>query len=694
VRILLCATAAMCVSCASAFRSSPAGGNNNALAAQPTSGSHADSPSPEDIASLTVLVDSDDIRVKMEAASVLARLGTQQALSVLQRAFDRATTGRFRAHVLDVAAEANLYAFSGRALRAVTDSEQQVRAAGCRALLSLRGNDAEEDLLRILRYTEDAGVARTIILALGDSGVKAAVPVLADLLHVQDAEVRALALDVLVRLTGKEFGADAFQWKQWWAANAGAPRVRWLEQANAELRRTLADSRRRHEEYIIGLLSSLPEENRPGALADALMAGLPTVAAHALNELAAMQSASGLSEETTAAAVTGSLEILGGSEPPELRAAAAGLLGLLGSAAAAEPLEAALEDAEPSVAVAAANALGTLGLPTAVPNLTNLLEHSEVPEVLSAAALALGRLKASGSTEAILVLTRHDQSSVRESAARALGALRAAAAVGPLTDLVAGDPEPKVRWFAADALGQINDKRALPVLSEALTDPNVGVRQAAARALGLIGDPASVDPLTDGLTDADARVADACWEALLKVIGEDTRRLCRTAQRALEIGMVKRAAEAYDRLGSAAVDIPPDDAMRRAEVYERLENWSSAALALESLLSARPEDAEVTGRYLAALIGAGQWDKAGDAAGAAGESFPDYEPRWWESKLAIAQGLTDSAQWEKVTQYINSLKHEDRQPPDEIAEAFSQLAEKALEAGVVGAGPVEGEEAP
>lgn len=133
----------------------------------------------------------------------------------------------------------------------------------------------------------------------------------------------------------------------------------------------------------------------------------------------------------------------------------------------------------------------------------------------------------------------------RENAAKALGALRDRRATDALIETAREDPDWRVRQFAAEALGQLEDWSATAVLSNALThwkpevvaaataalgrllDPQAfpllpivlresapTARVAAARALGESGDTAAVAPLIDALEDSEFSVQLAAAEAL------------------------------------------------------------------------------------------------------------------------------------------------------------------------------------
>ena len=101
----------------------------------------------------------------------------------------------------------------------------------------------------------------------------------------------------------------------------------------------------------------------------------------------------------------------------------------------------------------------------------------------------------------------------RNDAAEALGQLGNKRAVDPLIKALSDD----YRWVrdaAAEALGHLGDKRAVDPLIKALADENSDVREHAAGALGQLGDKRAFDPLIKGLADKDAMVRKATAEAL------------------------------------------------------------------------------------------------------------------------------------------------------------------------------------
>lgn len=151
--------------------------------------------------------------------------------------------------------------------------------------------------------------------------------------------------------------------------------------------------------------------------------------------------------------------------------------------------------------------LGRMGHARALDLLITALERYD--GVARSAARELGRL---GEVRAIPVLVKLlGDPRVSQSALDALVSM-GPRAVEPLIQAV-NHPQPEVRRLAAQALGDLADKRAGPALIRALeADDDCSVRTAAATALGQLKDPRSVWALVATLklrdeTSAENQVA-------------------------------------------------------------------------------------------------------------------------------------------------------------------------------------------
>ena len=91
-------------------------------------------------------------------------------------------------------------------------------------------------------------------------------------------------------------------------------------------------------------------------------------------------------------------------------------------------------------------------------------------------------------TEGLIRILRDGVSADRMAASEALAALGPAALPALLSAL--GDPDPRLRMWAAYTLGVLGDPGAVPALIAALDDDEVGVVKWAAAALQSIRDAA------------------------------------------------------------------------------------------------------------------------------------------------------------------------------------------------------------
>jgi HEAT repeat protein len=352
-----------------------------------------------------------------------------------------------------------------------------------------------------------------------------------------DVDVRLSAAEVIVSIRPKGSSRKV---------------IAWLTSPEPRLRLAAAS-----------VLRVLPVAEAVGALGRALLDSDPAVRAEAASALAA----SSLAEAVVP--LLGRLD----DSAPQVRRAVAGALARLRDARAVIPLIGKVEDPEPTVREAVARALGELGDTRAVSALVLVLRDSE-DAVRVAALTALGQLKAQSAERSIVAqLEVGATASVRAAALGALAGiaspssiallveqlrttspyseqgieLREAlhalgrAAAPPLLDCLAGQPpldladgcalglsgtgdiragpavvralrERVVRPEAGlDALAEIGDRSALPVVLEYLSVPDPQLRHIArASCLALLDSDApdgrAVEPLARALHGAGTRV--------------------------------------------------------------------------------------------------------------------------------------------------------------------------------------------
>ncbi|MEW6126264.1 MAG: TonB family protein [Acidobacteriota bacterium] len=131
----------------------------------------------------------------------------------------------------------------------------------------------------------------------------------------------------------------------------------------------------------------------------------------------------------------------------------------------------------------------------------------------STQTLAQKSVSASPAPSRLLADLKSSDPFKRREAANDLGALRAREAV-PQLNAALFDKDETVREAVAFALGQITDPRAVPALTKALADKDSEVRAAAVFALGMIGERKSAVAISNMLDDGSAIVRSAAVTAL------------------------------------------------------------------------------------------------------------------------------------------------------------------------------------
>jgi HEAT repeat protein len=163
------------------------------------------------------------------------------------------------------------------------------------------------------------------------------------------------------------------------------------------------------------------------------------------------------------------------------------------------------------------------------------IKSSDDPQVRRYATFFLGQLKDKEEIGYLAALLRDPDKGVREQATRALAGAGEPAA-GQLIPLLE-DTDWKVRYRAAEALGMMQNKKAVPLLIKALGDSKDHVRYMAVKSLGEIGENMAVQPVILGLKDENEFVRKSAAIALGKMGGQ-------SAKEALSGGLIYEKSEA------------------------------------------------------------------------------------------------------------------------------------------------------
>jgi hypothetical protein len=195
------------------------------------------------------------------------------------------------------------------------------------------------------------------------------------------------------------------------------------------------------------------------------------------------------------------------------RAAAAFLLGDIGSRSAIPGLLALLADHDRDVRAAASRSLGRLGAVEAIePLVAAAVDGSIRLDVVNLALLDIGP----AAVGHLVGMLDHRDPSTRASAMMLIGFLGSAPDVDPILDHLS-DSAAAVRSATATALGRLGASDARDALVVALDDRIPTVRTSAARALGQIGGRRAVDALVPIARDDEFEPARAAAEALSRI---------------------------------------------------------------------------------------------------------------------------------------------------------------------------------
>jgi HEAT repeat protein len=116
--------------------------------------------------------------------------------------------------------------------------------------------------------------------------------------------------------------------------------------------------------------------------------------------------------------------------------------------------------------------------------------------------------------------SKNDDPRIRRYLSMVLGNLGDRRATPLLLDAL-NDHDPETRIYALMALGELRDPAAVPSISQAAGSQDKDVRKTAYYALGAIGDPRAVPLLAGGLDD---EVADVRWNAAIALARFGDRR--------------------------------------------------------------------------------------------------------------------------------------------------------------------------
>jgi HEAT repeat protein len=165
----------------------------------------------------------------------------------------------------------------------------------------------------------------------------------------------------------------------------------------------------------------------------------------------------------------------------------------------------------------AVDELASIGEPAVEPLLEELGKHTRLTS--ARACYVLTRIGTQKAIEAVMEALKNPQNPprIREYAAHALGDVNSETSILLLSDTLARDFSTGVRMYAARALGKIGSEKTEEPLIEALEDQSGYVRGTAAEELGNFKSPRSVAGLIKLLKDDSGFVCERARPALVKI---------------------------------------------------------------------------------------------------------------------------------------------------------------------------------
>ncbi len=406
------------------------------------------------------------------------------------------------------------------ALRALIEREG-VPAEALAGAISIWAGWAAEDPAPILARADDThpGVRASVAHALQHSPTAASRDVLERLKQDPDSAIAAAAASSLGAVLAKLGDPDSIRAL---IAELGQPTGDRSAQAAMQL-----EQRGRADRGVIDfLIVALQTNPNPAARASCATIMAMNCAGSSPGQLAfagtinAVYRAVSALDDAYTKPVPALIEALANDEDPVVREACAQALGTIGAEDAAEALGKALSDTDPHVRRRAASALIIVPSESVLDELIDTARHDKAPAVRRFAVEAIS-----------------NQDGNMKDAAMAVA-------------MCLTDPNPEVRRYAAEVLGNIGTQLEAPELLKLFDDPNEDVRWKAVQAMAKMAYPDAQDAFEDALWDQSPRVALAATRGLHKL------GVAKAPPGRDEIEMRRRAMEAKARESAedAAID--------------------------------------------------------------------------------------------------------------------------------------------
>ena len=442
---------------------------------------------------------SADATVRLQAAIALLSIGHPDGLEAVLESMRMAEDANERISAIRAAAFCRDHRCFPALLAAVEDPHPEVQREAALALARFSNEDEVAAMIALVNRKDVTADQRQLLFqAFGKGLALKAVPVLLKGLADEDAQTRNAAVEAMEDISARRFGADVARWTKWWEANAHRSREDILDerlQSMAEALQNLTNelNRRVEQQDELMELVRLPEANGLKPLLKALVSDYANVREYASLRLAGFSSER-LKNAKLDAKEWSILKTTADDDSIAIRRNVIRFIVRLEGDVREELVRKALDDEDSVVLVAAIGAVGTGTGAAAQQRLAKLLRESSYREVREAAANTLGKVGSKDSVPALVAAL--------------------------------ADEAENVRWFAVEGLRKLGASETHQRVAELLAkDPNARVREIAAGTLGAFGQPASVPPIAAALDDGDERVRQKATAALLSLAAPDAAAL-------------------------------------------------------------------------------------------------------------------------------------------------------------------------
>jgi HEAT repeat protein len=432
---------------------------------------------------LVRLLEGDaDLEAKLQACQILARIGSEACIPVLEKMLADPKTN----HMACWALQPNPSAKADAALRSALAATKGNATVCICGVLGHRRDAASVPALAKVTSRADPVVAEAALSALGKIGGADVATILADARRRVPDALRPAATDAYLQCADRLASTGA--------ADAAGAIYKEVLAADAPLRF--------HRGALLGLMRTAGADAIPFVL-KTVRSNDPKMRAAAIANIPTIKGEG----------VTKRLAAEMPNLPPDAQVLLIGALASRGDTDAGEAVLKAAASASAKVRAAAVGALAEIGDASSVPLLARAAAGAKTDEEKQAALLSLRRLKGDGVDEAV---TKSMAAATGDDRAQLIEVLLARSAAGAVPAILkeAGSADETVRKAAFRALGMLAKARDLP----ALVDLLVGLKGDAGR------DDAerTVIEVARKLQNESAR-ADAALAALAKATGAEAK---------------------------------------------------------------------------------------------------------------------------------------------------------------------------